>query len=84
MKKLVLVQCVGCIFLILLAATFEFIEHFTIYYMFIFVLSLFILYSTLNIILTIGAHELHDIRDLHRGMKAVLIVYAALTTILLL
>lgn len=69
--------------MILLAATFEFIEHFTVYYMFIFTLSLFVLYSTLNIILTIGAEELKDVRDLHRAMKAVFLCFSILTVLVL-
>ena len=66
-------------FLIPLAVTFAFIEHYTPYYIAIFSLSLFILYSTLNIILKIGAEELDDVAAIHKQVKVVLVGYALIT-----
>ena len=76
-------QCVTCCFLIVLAATFAFIKHYTIYYMCVNAIGMFVLYSTLNTILTIGSIELKDVAALHDIMWKVLIVFSAMTTIIL-
>ena len=46
-------------------------------------IGMFVLYSTLNIILTIGSIELQDVYDLHNTMSKVLIGFSAATTIIL-
>ena len=46
-------------------------------------IGMFVLYSTLNIILTIGSIELKDVAELHNTMWKVLIVFSAMTTVIL-
>ena len=68
--------------LILGAAIFDFIEHYTHYYLTIYVTGSFVIYSTFNIVLRIGAIELPDVARLLKTFTPVLIFFIANTVLI--
>ena len=80
-RSLVLVQCAICMILLLASSTFDFIEHYTHYYLTLFVLASYVFYGTLYIILRLGAQELPDVAILLKKVNKMLIVFILLTAI---
>ena len=74
-----LIQCAVCLFLLLGATVFEFVSHYTHFYLALFVLASFVFYSSLYIVLKIGAVELPDVAVLQKKMDPVFITFFALT-----
>ena len=80
-RKLVLFQCATCMILLLGATTFDFVPHYTHFYLGLFILASYVFYASLYIVLKIGAVELPDVAVLQKKMNSIFIIICVLTTI---